>query len=126
MLPQAYTLGQEYIISLLVEKYSDMNPFTDSTKSKRETHFRMFMGSICGITEEDSANSNYREPLSAFPELSDLLLKDSVIMGVRKYYADLGKNRNFVNHAKGTVSYQELETEFSDTYNKCISIIQSC
>lgn len=123
MLPQAYTLGQEYIISLLCEQMKDKNPFTDKKKTENRRNFRMYLSSLCSISEDDIKEENFREPLSLHLKLTRELLKDETILNLRPDYSELGEKRNAVNHAKGNVTYRELEEEFYSLYHKCLSSI---
>lgn len=123
MLPQAYTLGQEYIISLLCEKMKDRNPFTDKKKTENRKNFRMYLSSLCSISEDDIKNEKIREPLSLHLKLTKELLEDETIQNLRPVYSELGEKRNAVNHAKGSVTYEELEKEFYSLYHKCLSLI---
>lgn len=123
MLPQAYTLGQEYIITLLAEDIADKNPFSSNKKSKNERDFRMYVSSLCSISNEDVKNKNYRGSLQSFSELTTSLLQVEKINNLRQSFSDLGRNRNAVAHAKGDFSYNDLENEFSLLYKKCYSIV---
>ena len=125
MLPQAFTLGQEYIISLLANLFADKNPFLYNKKSERKSKFRMFISSLCSISDEDIKNGNFKEPLSGHDNLICELLENEKIHQIRKFYPDLGYYRNQVNHAKGLIDYATLEKSFYDPYRECLSIIKN-
>jgi CRISPR-associated Csx2 family protein len=123
MLPQAYTMGQEYIITLVVSLFEEHSPFTKDKDGKK--NFRMFMSSICSIGDDDVKIKNYKGMLNQYPDVADKLLKESLINELRPFYADFGEKRNAVNHGKGDVAYKTLVEEFDRLYNKCLNIIKS-
>lgn len=137
MLAQAYTTGQEYIISLVADMFKNENPYTipnveEFDKKKRKNlekenakKFRMYMSSICSISDKDIANEDFRHALLEHKELTRKLLSNSTINNLRKYFAELGENRNAINHGKGNVTYEELENEFDELFHNCLSIIKT-
>ena len=136
MLAQAYTTGQEYIISLVVDIFKDENPYKISNteeidkkkrkelEKKSEKNFRMYMSSICSISDKDVANEDFRHALLEHKELTRKLLSNPTINSLRKYFAELGENRNAINHGKGNVTYSELENEFNKLFSNCLEIIK--
>jgi len=125
MLPQAYTMGQEYIISLLAELFTDENPFLDKDKKDRDKKFRMFISSLCSINEKYLNENKLEGILSKDKDVVLKLLKNEKIIRIRKFFPRLGEYRNTVNHAKGTIDYSVLEKSFNDPYRECLSIIKS-
>lgn len=124
MLPQAYTMGQEYIISLLFEILEDKNPYQDKEKSKRKKKFRMFLSSLCAVSEEDIQKEKLKDTLSEHRDLTYSLLKNDTVIKLRKYYPDLSERRNAIDHAKGNVEYKELEEKFVELYSNCIKVLK--
>lgn len=122
MLPQAYTLGQEYIISLLAERFAELNPYN---KMDRKS-YRQFLSAVCSIGDEDVAARNYKGFLSGHDGLVDKLLDDTLIKEVRAHFAKLGHNRNTINHAKGNTTYEDLLIGFNEFFYPCIKQIQLC
>lgn len=122
MLPQAYTMGQEYIITLVVSLFEEHSPFTKDKDGKKD--FRMFMSSICSIGDDDVKTKNYKGLLKQYPDVADKLLKESLINELRPNFKVLGEGRNAVNHGKGSVEYETLVAEFDEFYNKCLNVIK--
>jgi hypothetical protein len=120
MLPQAYTMGQEYIITLVVSLFEEHSPFTKDKDGKKD--FRMFMSSICSIGDDDVKTKNYKGLLNQYPDVADKLLKESLINELRPNFRVLGERRNAVNHGKGNVEYDTLVAEFNEFYNKCLNV----
>ena len=125
MLPQAFTLGQEYIISLLAVFFANKNLFQDKTKNERNKKFRMFISSLCSISDEDIRNKDFKGELSGHDNLIFELLENEKIIQIRNFFPELGYYRNQINHAKGTIDYATLEKSFYDPYRKCLSIIKN-
>lgn len=127
MLPNAYTIGQEYILSLLEEKLKDYNPFTDSDLSKRDkkVKFRMFLSSVCSVSDDDIANNKFRSENEECASCAKQIWTLDYIQDVRKYFPALGINRNTVNHAKNTnATYQELVDDFDVLFYNCLNALK--
>lgn len=122
MLPQAYTLGQEYIISLLVNKYKDRNPYTEHNRNKL---YRGYMGAICGISAENVLAHDFKAPLAQYLDLAQQLLAEDCIKRLRPQYAAFTKCRNYLDHATGDLSYDEIVSNFNVSFYPCINIINS-
>lgn len=122
MLPQAYTLGQEYIISLVADRFADRNPYACGDRKKDAKEFRMYISSLCSISDGDVSRRRYEGRLMMFPELTDELLAIDYFAALRHPFSILGTNRNAVNHAKGDITYQKLADEFKEVYGKCLEI----
>lgn len=120
MLPQAYTMGQEYIITLISNKYASYSPYRINKDGKKK--FRMFISSICSIGDDDVKNRNYKGSLKDNIKTTDLLLKEPIINELRPYFSQLGEKRNSVNHGKGDVDYETFVREFDVLFNKCLDI----
>jgi CRISPR-associated Csx2 family protein len=124
MIPQAYTMGQEYIITLVAEKLSSRNPFNDLENPKKNSkHFREFISSLLSISDVDLKAQDFRPPLKGYEELVEELVKIDWIANLRENYAQLSENRNVVDHGKA--SDKDLEKEFIKYYRPCLEIIQS-
>ena len=125
MLPQAYTLGQEYIISLVADYYAERNPYNSGKKKEDTKNFRSFISSLCSISDKHVTERNYKGELSRYSDLADELLATDKVSNLRKPFAILGSNRNAVNHAKGEISYGRLAEEFNQVYGRCLEICSS-
>ncbi|MBO5699230.1 MAG: TIGR02221 family CRISPR-associated protein [Bacteroidaceae bacterium] len=123
MLPQAYTLGLEYVITLLVEHYAETSPYKAKGKEGVK-NFREYMSGICNISDEDIAEKKFKGKLQDNAELNQQYFEEELIKELRPYYQKLSQKRNSVNHAKKDANYKILEKEFEDLYGTCVSIIK--
>lgn len=133
MLSQAATLGQEYIISYVVDyakKQGFENPYLKLSKEDKEKRrkdkkilYRDFIGSILGIKEEDIAESNFKNDLEVYVDLRERLFGLALVRELRPDYDQLREVRNSLNHGKGDKSYDELKSAFDDAYTKCLDVI---
>lgn len=130
MFQQAYTLGREYILTRLYDLYKSKNPYLEDgcNKQKRketEKYFREYLSSICSIKDEDVKQGNYERELGKYPELTDWFLQQTTIKDIRPCYQELGNKRNIINHAKGTMSYEDLALNpDNNIIAKCIAILE--
>ena len=128
MLPTAYTIGQEYILSLLEEKLKDYNPDSNTDLSKRDkkVKFRMFISSVCSISDDDILNDKFRSESEQCTAMATEIWSMGYIRDIRKYFPRLGGNRNTVNHAKNSdKSYQDLVDEFDELFYSCLNSIKN-
>lgn len=128
MLPTAYTLGQEYIISLLEEKLNEYNPFSNTKLSKRDkkVKFRTFISSVCSISDDDILNDKFRSDSDECISMAYAIWTLDYIKQVRKYFPLLGINRNTVNHAKNSdKTYQDLVDDFEELFYNCLTPIKN-
>lgn len=125
MIQQAYTLAQEHIISLVADKLNDINPYQDTRLKDKEKNFRKFISAILGATAPKNGlaapqRSEYKEPLSNYPDVSEKLLSNKDILTIRKHYISLAEKRNMINHAKQrntAITKEWLAKELATRYN---------
>lgn len=125
MLQQAYTIGQEVVISLVAERFKD-NEF--HVNFDNETHIREFIGAILAIDDQYINQglmdpSNFKEPLRSKSELVNRLLEIEWVLELRKEYKNISVNRNIINHGKGINPFDELRDGFYEPFKKCITIM---
>lgn len=125
MLPQAYTMGQEYIVSLLYDHFEGQNPFHSKKKQENKKKFRMFLSAVCSISDKDIESGSFKGDLEEHIDLTKTLLDTDIIRDIRAPYAMLGTLRNSVNHAKGDITYKELSNEFYKLYHTCLNVINN-
>jgi len=144
LIQQAYTLGQEYIISRvcillskynIYEKYFDINQKLikankeDIKKKIRENkiQFRTYVSAVLSISDEDIPDG-LKGALLEHKENTLDILKLGWIHPIRESFKIIAKNRNILNHAKGTEDAKNIKNAFSKPYQKCLVIIneQSC
>lgn len=117
MIQQAYTLGQEFVITMTSNLLECRNPFGENEKRR----FRTYISGVLGI----SCNSKYKDDLAEYYELTDKLLSMKWLQALRKEYDVLRRNRNDLNHASGrNKNIDDLKKEFESSYNKCIEILK--
>ncbi len=117
MLPQAYTIGQEYIISRLVDIYKSKIPYEDNI------NIRKYISSICGMSEGDVSKNNFDGILQGHDIINKELLNMPLIIGIRKWYIELANDRNDINHAKQGKKIDKLKKDFSKNYYSCLRLI---
>lgn len=127
MIAQAYTMAQEYIISLAYEWYQDKNFYTDEKSKDRERNFRMFIGAVLGIPQKDIDADKFTDRLAHNVELAKLLLEETVIKEVRVGYKTIADNRNILNHAKNSnLTISLFKSQFKENFEKCLKVIKHC
>jgi CRISPR-associated Csx2 family protein len=127
MLAQAYTLAQEYLLSLACNKLEALNPFEEGKGQEKE--YRKYISAILGMNQRDVEDCCYKGDVGKYKELSEKLLSVEWIKQLRKEYKLIADNRNTINHAKGTITAEDLELQFYSSYQKsltCLKEIQPC
>ena len=91
---QGYTLCQEGIVTLFVERYPTLNPYYDVREN------RDYWSAILGLSEKSVKDSSeWTGKLAANISLSKTLLCNDFIKSVRQIYLKLTACRNSANHA---------------------------
>lgn len=120
MLQQAYTLGQEFVITKVCKLLQEYSPYSDDKRGQKS--FRLYIGSILGIAD----HAEYDGELVKYKELTDELLAVNWIRRLREYYNVLRLNRNSLNHAKGgNKSVDDLKRDFDVAYQECMKILDN-
>lgn len=120
MVQQAYTLGQEFVITQTCNLLQDRSPFERSKYGQKK--FRFYIAGVLGISE----NMSYKDELAEFSDLTDELLSLQWMQVLRKEYNVLRINRNILNHAKDCKKQvEELIYDFEMSYNECIRILKN-
>lgn len=120
MLQQAYTLAEEYIISLCCTKLNNFKTEFDDDKS-----FRTFVSSTLGIKKEDIEKENLKNELAEHKSLFYNIIKYNWIADLRPTFKKLAKNRNDISHGKNGSSYETLLEQFRKYYDDCITILKN-
>ena len=124
MIQQAYTLAQEHIISLVSNKYININPYNTGDRKKDIKDFRIFISSILGIPDGTSFEE-YKDPLASHPDIARTMIEnDTFIRNLRKPYKLLVDNRNNINHAKGTKTKGQFEGDLRIILSGIFQIIK--
>lgn len=126
MLLQAYTLGQEYLISRLVDIYGDMIPsFQERDEDDRERYRREFMTAICGLRQSVVNKKQFTGDLAKYIGATEAILSDPYIIKIRPYFEQIKQYRNEINHAKGNREFQVIKDKFQTNFYPCLDIINS-
>ena len=122
MLVQAYTLAQEYIISITCEQLTEhLASFRTSFESEKDR--RTFTSSLLAISNSDVATENFTGILSKNIRLTKQLLNWPKRQQIHQQYKQLTNNRNSLNHAKGAYDERTIIHQFSKTYPDIIQIL---
>lgn len=122
MVPQAYTLGQEFLLSLLYDEFNEKYNFYHSENAERNRiKFRTFISNALGLRDDDIASGNYE---ADDKEVMEELLKEEKIIYLRSHgYATIAQNRNIVNHGKKTQqNLDQLRDAFVKKFSECLKI----
>lgn len=105
MLMQAYPLAAEYIIHQISIKFGGKKPKELSNKQ-----FRMFVGAIIGMSEEDfQSPENWKGDVAEHVDVAKEIADDSLIKEIRQLYAPIREARNSLAHGNGTIKYADLQ-----------------
>lgn len=116
MLQQAYTMGQELVITKVCTLLKEENP------SMKDTDYRKYISAILGISEKDVSDKNFKGNLKEFQGLTNRLLALEWIKMIRKPYGNLAGNRNIINHGKRASVH--LEKQFRKDYSEIKAILE--
>ncbi len=119
MLPQAYTLAEEYIISLCCIKLNDY-----AKEFNKEKDIRTFVSGTLQIKKEDIDSGNLKNELKDHDDVFHKIIKYNWITGLRPAFKKLADNRNIINHAKKG-NYKDLHNQFRNYYDDCIAILKN-
>lgn len=115
MLMQAYPLAEEYVVLRIADLFKDIKP-----SELRPKQFRMFVSSILGMSNEDFIEKNWKDMLAEYPEVTEDLTEDPLIIGIRPIYDYLRRSRNSLAHGNGAIKYAELKKGLPYIY-QCIN-----
>lgn len=118
MLPQAYTMGQEYIITLAMEKMKNICPY------KKNNDNRQFVGSLIGIRKDSLEKHDFNGWLLGYGNLVLYAYSFEWVQELNRVYQNLTKKRIEIDHAKGGESFENLDDAFLDLFDNSLSIIK--
>ena len=128
MLPQAYTMGKEYINRIVAEKLMNKNPYFNTVSQKRNKEARKkyieFINIIMSIEDNDVKNGDYRGDLLTFLNITEYLIQLEWIKELRFHYIEFNQIRNALMHAKNKYSFDEMESYFDKHFERCVKIVQ--
>lgn len=122
MIVQAYTLGLEYIISLLADKLSDYNNYD------YERDFRTFVSNLFGVKDyvlKDPENK-LEGRLADDIDLTMRLVNLDWVQRIRKHYSDFSSVRNTLNHANKGSNYEDVMKKFKLNFYTLLDAVKNC
>lgn len=125
MIQQAYTFGQEFVITNICDQLSQFNPYKSGEKPDRK--FRDYIGSILGIADKKANDAmEWNGSLATHHTLTKSLLQLSWVQALRPEYAKLTANRNQINHGgfTGDVSADSIIKQLEGPLGKCLEIVK--
>ena len=127
MIAQTYTLAQEYIITLVCNKYAKHNFYPDDNPKDKERNFRMFIGGVLGVPQKNIELNLFEQYLSHNVEVARKLLSEEMIIGVRENYRTIANNRNTLNHAKNSdLTIVQYKEQFKKSFYQCLKSLEVC
>lgn len=120
LVQQGYTLCQEGIVTLFVERYKSLVTFP------KQKEYRNYWSAILGIEKAKVSDPDcWRDGLLQYKEISKAVFATAFVRNVREIYADMTNKRNAVNHAgySGNVSLDKIFDEFNEIIDRCIAEI---
>lgn len=115
MIAQALTMAREYVLSVLYNYYEGRFSGTFAEEKRPAICHREYISAIMNISDKDIDSGNFKGYLCYYPELRGSLLKEDIVINLRKPYSQLADERNEVNHGK---KGNELSRIDIDSYNK--------
>lgn len=115
LIQQGYTMCQEGIVTIICDKFSDLNPFTEGKRNENYRKYRDYWSSILGISDRDKSDSAKWKPiLRGNSELTRSIFVLDWVGELRKKYSRLTGGRNQVNHGgfTGNLTALEIKEEF--------------
>lgn len=116
MIQQAYTMAEEFLISLAAEKYKDKCFCDDILK------WRNYMSSIMSVDKRKIDNGQFTENI----DLAKELLSMPEILKIRRYYPTISLNRNILCHGKKCdLSLNNFKKQLQNNFQECLSTFKS-
>lgn len=127
MIVQAYTMAQEYLITCVYKIYKEDNFYEEPKAKDREKKYRMFIGSVLGISDKDVINDNLSGKLQDNEVLAKRMLDEDFIKRIRPHYKKIADNRNTLNHAKKSdLTIEQFKSQFEISFKECLNQFESC
>lgn len=123
MYPQAYTLAQEYIITLVVDALIEKNPYTHKSNNKNKSCFRDYISSILGL-DLDTPKDKLKGELENFPDLALEIVNMEFNQAMHEKYDKLRGHRNTLNHANAGKDSSVFKKDFEDLFYTCLNIVK--
>lgn len=125
MIPQLYTIGQEFIITLVCRRVSVYNPYPKD-EANSDKKFRVFISAIMGMNNEAVKSGDFKRDLGEYLDATKSILSQRFIQEIRQPYSIIANNRNTLNHGKRTdYSLNTFKQQFETYFPSCIKIAQN-
>lgn len=124
---QGYTLCQEGLITVVCDKFSDLNPYKNGKVSENNKKYRDFWSSVFGIKSNSLQDeSKWGKGLSEHKEFARSVLSMDWVKHTREIYSGLTQKRNQVNHGgfTGDMSEKKILEDFENTVDACIALME--
>lgn len=123
MIQQAYTLAQEYLISLATEKYMDKCFYSEAVDSKK---WRNYMSAIMGVDAKIVKEKSFAQELAENIDLTEYFFSLPEIAEIRKLYSVIASNRNILSHGKKSdLTLAQFKRQLQDNFEKCMNLLSS-
>ena len=124
MIQQAYTLAQEYLISLATKKYKDKCFYSEIDDSIK---WRNYMSSIMGLNSRDVKEKNFKHELAENLELTEYFFSLPEIKEIRTKYSIIANNRNILSHGKKSdLSLEKFKKQLENNFNDAFMLLTNC
>lgn len=120
LVQQGYTLCQEGLITIVCEKFADLNPYGNIKK------YREFWGALFGIDGKVASDeTQWRSTLAENRDLARAILSLQWVKDIRVVYWNMTQRRNQVNHGgfTGNMSEDSIINDFDKTIDKIIEVM---
>lgn len=126
MLPQAYTMGKEFINRSVANKLMNKNPYTSTVSKNNDarTNYIKYINIIISIEEKYVNNRNYTGDLRTFLNTTEYLIQLEWIKELRSHYIKFNSIRNALMHAKNEFNFEYMESYFEDHFETCVKIVE--
>jgi hypothetical protein len=120
-------MAQEYLITCVYKIYKEDNFYEEPKAKDREKKYRMFIGSVLGISDKDVINDNLSGNLQDNEVLAKRMLDEDFIKRIRSHYKKIADNRNTLNHAKKSdLTIEQFKSQFEISFKECLNQFESC
>lgn len=126
LVQQGYTLCQEGLITVVCDKFSDLNPYTNEEKNDNNKRYRDFWSSVFGIKSKSLQDeTKWGKGLSEHKELARSVLSLDWVKHTREIYNGLTQKRNQVNHGgfTGDMTEKTIRDDFDNTIDSCVVLM---
>ena len=131
MFQQGYTLCQESIVTLLCQRFADLNPCEGKGKTEkeriksRERAYRDYWTALLGLEDKKINDvSSWTGELAKSKQLTSAWMQQGWLRDFRKKFSKLQERRNQLNHAgfTGKMNSGAIRSSFAECVSDCLSL----